>query len=84
MPRSAWDLVLKRLSHLNLLRDPPVQGFQEVDMPQLAQELNSQEADIPQPAKGFNLQDVVSLNLPGDLHPDQGTPRSQVATVLVG
>ena len=51
-------------------------------MPQLAQELNSQEADIPQPAKGFNLQDVVSLNLPGDLHPDQGTPGFQVATVL--
>ena len=27
------DLVLKRLSSLNLLRDLPVQGFQEVDMP---------------------------------------------------
>ena len=27
------DLVLRRLSHLNLLGDPPVQGSQEVDTP---------------------------------------------------
>ena len=27
------DLVLRRLSHLNLLRDLPVQGSQEADLP---------------------------------------------------
>ena len=46
------DLVLRRLSHLNLLGDPPVQGSQEVDMPRPAQEFDLQEAVIPQPAWG--------------------------------
>ena len=41
------DLVLKRLSCLNLLTDPPVQGSQKVDMPRLAQGSNSREADLP-------------------------------------
>ena len=27
------NLVIERLSHLNLLRDPPVQGYQEVNLP---------------------------------------------------
>ena len=52
------DLVLRSLSWLNLLGDTPVQGSQEIDMPQPAQGPNSQEADLPQPAQGFNLQDV--------------------------
>ena len=42
------DLVLKTLSCLNLLGDPPVQGSQEVDMPRPAQGPNSQEADKSQ------------------------------------
>ena len=46
------DLVLRRLSHLNLLGDPPVQGSQEVDMPRPAQEFDLQEAVTPQPAWG--------------------------------
>ena len=46
------DLVLRRLSHLNLLGDPPVQGSQEVDMPRSAQEFDLQEAVTPQPAWG--------------------------------
>ena len=80
------DLVFERLSHLNLLGDPPVQGSQKVDMLQPAQGPNSQEANLPQPAQGFSLQEAVTpqphLSLPGDLHPDAGMPGSQVATVL--
>ena len=53
------DLVLRRLSHLNLLRNPPVQGSQEVKMPQPALGPNSQEADM-QPAQGFNLQEAIT------------------------
>ena len=52
-------LVLKRLSRLNLLRDLPAQGSQEIHM--------------PQPTQGFDLQEVVmtqpawaSAPLPGD------------------
>ena len=52
-------LVLRRLSHLNLFRDPPVQGTQEVNMPQPVQGPNSQEANLPQPAQGFDLHAVV-------------------------
>jgi len=51
---------------------------------------------MPQPSQGLNspevncldlLSDSISrrlscLTLPGDLHPDSGTPSSQVATVL--
>ena len=53
-------LDLERLSHLNLLGDPPVQGSQEVFTPQPAQEPNFLEADLPQPAQGFNLQEAVT------------------------
>ena len=53
------DLVLKMLSHLNLLRDPPVQGSQGVNMPQPAQRHNAQEADM-QPAHGLYLQEAVT------------------------
>ena len=53
------DLVLERLSHLNLLGDPPVQGSQEVVMPQPAQGPNSWEADLPRPAWGFDLHEAV-------------------------
>ena len=55
------DLVLSRLSHLNLFRDPPVQGSQEVNMPRLVQGPNSQEANLPQLAQGFDLQEAVML-----------------------
>ena len=44
-------MVLEMLSHLNLLRDPPVQGSQEVVTPQPAQGPNSQEANLPRPAQ---------------------------------
>ena len=77
------DLVFERLSCLNLLGDPPVQGSQEVNMPQPAQESNSWEADVPKPVWGFDLQEAVTSQ-PGDLHPDSGMPGSQVATVLGG
>ena len=49
------DLVLKSLSCLNLLGDPPVQGSQKVDMLQPAQGPNSWEAVTPQSARGFDL-----------------------------
>ena len=53
------DLVLRRLSHLNLLGDPPVQGSQEIVTPRPAQEPNSRDAITPQPARGFDLQESV-------------------------
>ena len=42
------DVVLRRLSHLNLLGDPPVQASQEVDMPRF----DLQKAVTPQPTWG--------------------------------
>ena len=53
------DLVLE-MSCLNLLRGLPVQGSQEVDMPQPAQGPSSQEAHLPWPAWGFYLQEAVT------------------------
>ena len=53
------DLVLERLSHLNLLGDLPVQGSQEVVKPRLAQGPNSREANLPQPAWEFDLQQAI-------------------------
>ena len=47
------DLVFERLSCLNLLGDPPVQGSQEVNMPRTAWGFYLQEAVMPQPAWGF-------------------------------
>ena len=41
------DLVPGRLSHLNPFRDPPVQGSQEINLPQPAQGPSSREADLP-------------------------------------
>ena len=41
------NLVLKRLSHLNLLGDLPVQGFQKADLSRPAHGPNSLEADLP-------------------------------------
>ena len=37
---------------------------------------------MPHPAQGLYLLEVVTPNLPGDLHPDPGMPGSQVATVV--
>ena len=45
--------------YLNLLGDPPIQGSQEVDMPQPAQGSTSQEANLTQSAWGFDLQEAV-------------------------
>ena len=73
------DLVLTRLSCLNLLGDLPVRGSQEVNMPQPAQGLSSWEADLPRDLISKRLS---CLSLPGDLHPDPEMPGSQVATVL--
>ena len=41
------DLISRRLSHLNLLGDPPVQGSQEVNMPRTAWGFYLQEAVMP-------------------------------------
>ena len=80
MPR---DLVLRRLSHLNLLGDLQVQGPRR-----------STCLDVPRdPVLGrltcLNLpRDLISkrllcLSLPGDQHPDLGMLGSHVATVLI-
>ena len=53
------DLVLKRLSCLNLLGDLPVQGSQEIYMPRPSQGPNSWEANMSRPAWELNLQEVV-------------------------
>ena len=73
------DLVPGRLSHFNMLRDLPVHGSQEVNMPRPAQGPNSQKSNLPRDLISRRLS---CLRLPGDLHPDLGTPGSQVATVL--
>ena len=54
------DLVLEKLSHVNLLGDLPVQGSQKVITTQPAKEPNSWEADLPRPAWGFNLHEAVT------------------------
>ena len=46
------NLVLRRLSCLNLLGDPLVQEYQEVKMPRPARGFDLQEAVTPQPALG--------------------------------
>ena len=53
------DLVVGRLSHLNLLGDLPVQGSQEIDTRRPVQGPNSWEADMSQPAQEFGLPVVV-------------------------
>ena len=47
-----------------------------------AQRLNSQEADLPRPSWNLISKRLLHPSLPGDLHPDLGTPGSQVATIL--
>ena len=47
-----------------------------------AQGLNSQEADLPPPSWNLISKRLSHPSLPGDLHPDLGTPGSQVATIL--
>ena len=51
------DLVLRRLTCLILLGDLPVQGSQEVKMPQPAQGPNSREATSLDLPGGFDLQE---------------------------
>ena len=63
------DLVLESLSRLNLLWDLPVQGSQEVDMPQPAQGPNSREAYMLCPAQGFDLQELVMPQPPWESAP---------------
>ena len=57
------DLVLKKLSCLNLLGDPPVKGSQEVITSRPAQGLSSLDADLPQPAQRLDLQEAVMPQL---------------------
>ena len=76
------DLVLGRLSCLNLLGNPSDQGSQEVNMPQPAQGPNSQEADMPRPARDSISSRLSCLDPHGDPHPDPGMPGSQAATIL--
>ena len=110
----ARDLVLKRLSRLNLLGDPLVPGVPGGHHALTCLGIGLQKVVTPQPVRGsssprgprrssrLNLprdpilgrpshldlpRDLISrrlsrLSLPGDLHPDPGTPGSQVATVL--
>ena len=73
------DLVLGRLSSLNLPRDLPVQGSQEVDVPQLPRDPILACLDLPRDSVSRRLS---CLNLPGNLYPDPGTPGFQVAIVL--
>ena len=72
-------LVTGRRLHLSLLRDLLVQVSQEVNMPPPAQGPNSQKANLPRDSISRRLS---CLSLPADMHPDLGTPGSQVATVL--
>ena len=51
-------------------------------MPRPNQGHNSWEADMSQPAQELDLQEFVMLQPARDLHPDPGTPGSQVATIL--
>ena len=65
-------VVLEMLPCLNLLRDLPVQGSYEVDMPRPAQGPNSQEANMPRPAQGFDLQKAVTPQLAWGSAPQTG------------
>ena len=100
------DLVLERLSCLNLLRDPPVwwwgvgrrapggqnaltclgiwssKGCHASTCSGICQSRSPRKAiclDLPKDSVSRRLS---CLSLPEDLHPDPGTPCSQVATVL--
>ena len=78
------DLVLGRLSCLNLLGDPILsprgpRRSSRLDLPR--------DPILGRPSCLYLPRDSVSrrlsrLSLPGDLHPEPGTPCSQVATVL--
>ena len=78
------DLVLKRLTCLNLLGNLPVQWSQEVDMSWSAQD------PILRRLSGLNLygysisRRLPCLSLLGDLNPDLGMPGSQVEQYWVG
>ena len=76
------DLVLERLSCLNLLGDLPVQGSQEstcFDLPRDPILRRPTHLDLP----GDSISRRLScLSLLVDLHSDLGTPGSQVAKVL--
>ena len=77
------DMVLERLSCLNLLGDPPVprgpSRSSHLDLPRDPILGRTSRLDLP----GDSISRRLShLSLPGDLHPDSGTPGYQVATVL--
>ena len=108
------DLVLEKLSRLNLLGDPPVPGVPGsqpaltclgiwtskrchtstcLGIRQFRGRRRSSRLNLPRnpilrrPTCLDLPRDSISrrlshLSLPGDLHPDPGTPGSQVATVL--
>ena len=91
-----WDLVLRRLSCLSLLRDPPAQGARRLTCLDLPRDpifgrptcLNLPRDPIQGRPTCLNLpRESISrrlscFSLPGNLHPDPRTPGSQVATVL--
>ena len=76
------DLVLRRLSRLHMLGDPPVQGSQKVNKPQSAQGPNFRRPTCLKLPGELISRRLSRLSLPEDLHPDPGVPGSPVATVL--
>ena len=76
------DLVLERLSRLNLHGDLPIRGPRRsscLDLPRDPILGRHSHLDLP----GDSISRRLSpLSLPGDLHPDLGMSGSQVAAVL--
>ena len=77
-----WDLVLRRLSCLSLLRDPPAQGARRLTCLDLPRDpIFGRPICLNLPGDSISRR-LSHLNLSGDLHPDLVMPGSQVATVL--
>ena len=77
-----WDLVLRRLSCLSLLRDPPAQGARRLTCLDLPRDpIFGRPTCLNLPGDSISRR-LSHLNLSGDLHPDLVMPGSQVATVL--
>ena len=77
-----WDLVLRRLSCLSLLRDPPAQGARRLTCLDLPRDpIFGRPTCLNLPGDSISRR-LSCLCLPEVLHPDPGTPGSQVVTVL--
>ena len=77
-----WDLVLRRLSCLSLLRDPPAQGARRLTCLDLPRDpIFGRPICLNLPGDSISRR-LSHLNLSGDLRPDLVMPGSQVATVL--